>query len=169
MEKVESSNAVVRRPETRRLVWDPWSEFDDIRRHFDGLLGRMLGASPMGRPFALAETPLDLPVDLVETAEEFQLSAYLPGIRQEGIGLEVEPERVTLSAERAAPEQKEGAIVHLRGLAAGRLQSVVALPGEVVPEKATAAYRDGVLTVHLPKAEQARWRKPIRVAIQGNE
>ena len=98
----KESGVVVRRPEARRLVWDPWAEFDEVRRHFDGLLNRTFGTLPWGRAFAPAEASYEPPVELVETADEMLLNVYVPGLPQDKITLEVEPERVTVRHARAA-------------------------------------------------------------------
>lgn len=164
-ERKEKSSAVVRRPEARP-VWDPWAELANVRRHFDEFFNRALSDWPFGRVFADTERVFEPPVDLVETAEEFLLRAYLPGIPRDQIQLEVEPERVTLSGERQQPTEEEGTITHLRGLGYGKFCTSMTLPSEVVPEKAKARYHDGILEVHLPKAEHARWRKPVKIAVE---
>lgn len=162
----KESGVVVRRPEARRLVWDPWAEFDEVRRHFDGLLNRTFGTLPWGRAFASTEASYEPPVELVETADEMLLNVYVPGLPQDKITLEVEPERVTVSGTREQPERAEGAVVHLQGMGYGRFCTAISLPAPVVPDEAQASYRDGVLQVRLPKAPQARWRKGVRVPIQ---
>lgn len=162
----KESSVVVRRPETRRPVWDPWSEFEEMRRQFDGLLSRAFGNWPFGRGLASAEAAFQPAVDLVETAEDLLLTAHLPGIPQDKIALEVEPERVTLSGEREQPERKEGTVVHLQGIGYGRFTTTLSLPAEVMPDEVQAHYRDGVLEVRLPKAEHGRWRKAVKVPIR---
>ena len=129
----KESGVVVRRPEARRLVWDPWAEFDEVRRHFDGLLNRTFGTLPWGRAFAPAEASYEPPVELVETADEMLLNVYVPGLPQDKITLEVEPERVTVSGTREQPERAEGAVVHLQGMGYGRFCTAISLPAPVVP------------------------------------
>ncbi|MDH7568840.1 MAG: Hsp20/alpha crystallin family protein [Armatimonadota bacterium] len=164
-DRENKNTAVVRRSEARRPVWDPWAEFEEVRERFDDLFGRAFGTWPFGRLFSTADAVTRPPIDLVETAEEFRLTAYLPGVPSDKVDLEVEPDRVTITAERPQAEEEEGVIVHLRGIGAGRFTAATKLPAEVVPDQAKATYRDGVLEVRLPKAEQARWRKPVKISV----
>ena len=92
------------------------------------------------------------PVDLYADKDNTYVRAELPGIAREAINLEIADGYLTISANRKEQEQNV------------ELSRVIALPDTVAADKVTAAYADGVLTVTLPKQEQAKPRK-IDIAV----
>jgi HSP20 family protein len=83
--------------------------------------------------------------------------AEIPGVDPEGIQIQVEPQRLTISGERAS--DAESAAYHRRERRFGRFSRSVQIPADLDPEQATAQYRDGLLTVRIEKSAAARPRK----------
>ena len=92
------------------------------------------------------------PVDLYADKDNTYVRAELPGVAREAINLQIAEGYLTISANRKEQEQNV------------ELSRVIALPDTVAADKVTAAYADGVLTVTLPKQEQAKPRK-IDIAV----
>jgi HSP20 family protein len=109
--------------------------------------------------FVAPATAPRFPIDLYEDKKNTYVRAELPGVSREAMSVEVVDGYLNLSATRAepAPAGQEPA----RSL---NLSRSIALPTEVQADKVTAAYENGVLTVTLPKQEQAKPRK-INVTI----
>jgi HSP20 family protein len=123
-------------------------------------LDRMLEAAFGSGPWAGGVYP---PVNVFDAGEAFVLKAEVPGITPADIELSVEESTVTLRGERAFTEPSGEADYHRRERAQGQFRRVVRLPGRVAADEAHAEYRDGVLTVRIPKAKETR---PRRVAVQ---
>ena len=98
-------------------------------------------------------------VDIEETKDENVLTADLPGIRQEDINVTVDDGRLTIQGERRqGKEDKEGTSLLLERVF-GTFTRSFDLPTSVQAEKIAAVYRDGVLSVNVPKVEESKPRK----------
>ena len=101
-------------------------------------------------------------VDLKEDADKYELRAEMPGVRPEDVQIEVTAGTISISGEfKQKDEQKEGEYIR-REIRQGRFHRMFSLPVEIDPKKVDASFRDGVLTVTLPKGEAMRPRQ-IRV------
>lgn len=113
----------------------------------------------LGAPAAAASAGFVPRIDVVEREEDYLLTAELPGLEEKDFQLEVHGNVLTLSGEKRAEAEAE----KQRGWrwserAYGSFRRAVTLPVEVAADKASASYRNGVLTVTIPKAEHARVR-----------
>ncbi len=110
-----------------------------------------------GEP-ALNDHGLCPAADVVETQNGFEVSLDVPGVDPKAIQIQVEEQTLTVQAERrqAAPP-KEGA-VHRAERPAGTFSRSFTLPGSVDGTRVEARYEAGVLTVTLPKREEAKPR-----------
>lgn len=104
-----------------------------------------------------------LPVDVYETNEEFVVQAGLPGLRPEDLNVTWEDHFLNISGE-VRPVEQEGASYHLRERRFGRFQRLISFPAPVQAEKVEAQLESGILTVRVPKAEEAR-PKQIKVRV----
>ena len=102
-------------------------------------------------------------LDVEESRDEVIVRVELPGLKKEGIKLEVEGDLLVLSGERKAESENKEKIVHRLERVYGQFQRAVQLPSEVDGSRAVAAYEAGVLTIRLPKREEA---KPKEIAIE---
>ena len=136
---------MVRVPVARRGR-SPWMEMDRLAREFDGLFN---GTTDLWNP----------PVDVEETPEQLMVRAELPGMNRENIDLELEDGVLTISGEKKEPRREENAEVLLYERRWGTFTRRFTLPRAVDAAGISAEYADGVLTVRIPKAEEARGRK----------
>ena len=120
-------------------------------------------AAPGAWPAADAFAPS---LAIEETDDEVKVFAELPGIDEKDVDLSLEDGVLTLRGEKRAESSGEKAGWSRSERSYGRFERRVALPCEVVAEKASAAYKKGVLTVTLPKAAEAR-AKSVAIPIQG--
>ena len=97
-------------------------------------------------------------IDLHETDREVVLTADIPGIKQEDLDLTVTKDTVILKGETKRDESRQGQGYHLSERRYGSFYRVVQLPAEVIGDQATAKYRDGVLELHLPKADAGSFK-----------
>ena len=100
-----------------------------------------------------------LRVDLSEKENHYIISAEIPGVKSEDINVTVENDTLTISAEkRDEYEGNEGGVLR-RERSYGRVGRSFQLGNQVDAEKIDAEYKDGVLTVTLPKLEEAKPRE----------
>lgn len=97
-------------------------------------------------------------LDLREDANAYHVEIELPGLRQENIDVSFSEGELTVKGSRAW-EKSEGTTWHRRERGAGAFERTVSFTVPVNGEKIDASFKDGVLTVTLPKAEEAKPRK----------
>jgi HSP20 family protein len=126
---------------------------------------RRLFETPFGMPqwpslfSEMLSQPLGLrpPFEVVETPDEFTVTAELPGLDKKDIHVEYEDGILTIRGEKeeTKEEKKNDRRYLLWERSYGSFERSFSLDG-VEPEKVTAGYRDGVLSVHLPKTAQTK-------------
>jgi len=124
---------------------------DEIDRLFEVPLA---GFSRMGELFNGWAPPLDLAEDkdnLVATVE-------IPGIDKKNLDVSVHEGVLSIAGERAGTEERQTAEAHRRERVFGRFHRSISLPKPVKVESIKATYRDGILTVTMPKTEEAKPR-----------
>ena len=133
----------------RRDMFSDWSRLSrEMDRMFAGLGG--------GR--ALESAGVYPPVNLSEDEENYYLRAELPGVDPQDLELTVINDTLTLKGERRIAE-RENASFHRRERAGGVFNRVMSLPGQVNSTAVSARSEHGLLTVTLPKAEEAKPRQ----------
>lgn len=148
------SSGMTRRPEGER---DVLSLRDTINGLFEDFF--------TGRPMFAAGLPLRegaaywLPaVDIKETNDEVIVYAGLPGVPKDKCEIEVRDNTLVLSG-KTSEERTTGMDLIRSELPSGEFYRAFNLPADVKPEQVKAHYHDGILEIHLPKAEQSRPRK----------
>jgi HSP20 family protein len=144
---------------TNRLTrYDP---FTDLAR-YDPLRGveemfREFGLRPGMREFG---TPPAIRLDVDETDQSYEVKAEMPGLKKEDIKVDIDGKRVCIAADvKREQEQKEGTTVLRCERYTGQLYRSFTLDQDVDDSQVTAKYEDGVLQLHLPKAQNKATRK----------
>jgi HSP20 family protein len=132
-----------------------WDEVITARREFDRLFDRVFGSTPA------AGALWSPPVDVRETEDEVQVSVELPGLRPDDVSVTVENGVLAISGEKRQEMQegKEDGNYHLIERRYGRFERQFTLPRAINADQVRARFEHGVLTVHLPKAAEAKPRK----------
>jgi len=115
----------------------------------------------------LFETPLQAwapALDVHEDKEKFTVNLELPGLKREDINVHLENGSLIISGERKSETLREDTEVHRQERYYGKFSRALTLPVAVAPDKVKAAFKDGILTVTLPKAEEAK-PKQINVTV----
>lgn len=128
------------------------SPFFTLRREMDRLFDdafRGFGLSAFG------ESGLSWPqVEVVDRDKEVRVTAELPGLEEKDVELRVEDNVLILRGEKRT--EFDDAERQYSERSYGRFERRLSLPAEVDDERANATFRNGVLTVTLPKTERAR-------------
>ena len=98
-------------------------------------------------------------VDAIESEGNLVLTVDLPGVSRDEIGIQVEGGELRILGERVVQRDESAGQVHRRERASGKFERVFVLPENVNSGKTDARYKDGVLTITLPVAEEAKPRK----------
>jgi len=101
-------------------------------------------------------------VDMVETDDEVIVTATLPGLRADDLKITLAGEVLHLSGQSAAETERKDVTYHLRERRASAFSRSLALPAPVISDQAQAEFENGMLTLKLPKAHEAR-RKAIAI------
>jgi HSP20 family protein len=102
-------------------------------------------------------------VDVYQNKDQFTVVVELPGLKKEEIEISLHDDTLTISGERNREESSGEEFLTERSY--GKFQRSLTLPTAVVAEKVNASYKDGLLQVVLPKAEEAK-PKQIEVALK---
>jgi HSP20 family protein len=105
----------------------------------------------------------DLALDVAETDNDFVVKASLPGISPDDLEITYNNNLLTIKGEVKEEKEVEEPRYHLRERRYGSFSRTISLPSTVKADAIEATYEAGVLTLHLPKAEEA---KPKRIPIQ---
>jgi HSP20 family protein len=135
----------------KKVAFTRWDSLNDLLALHEHI-GQIVGEDAPGW------TP---PVDLYETANEFVLTAELPGLTRDSIDIQAEEYRITLRGSRSAASSTNVACeqFHRVERGHGRFARAFSLPEAVDVERVSADLKDGVLTVVIPKATDRRARR----------
>ena len=133
---------------------DPFAELGRLQGEMNRLFDNRRWA--VDRPITGYEFP---PVSVTSAGDVVTIAAELPGMELGDIELSVTGNAVTIRGERKDDGASEGAAYLRRERVGGAFARTIQLPERVNGEKAEARYENGVLTVRIPKAEEARSRK----------
>jgi HSP20 family protein len=142
------------------LRWDPFGEMYRM-------LGQMNPSSRMGRPPAEGGGSSDwLPsTDISESEKEYTIRAALPAVKKEDLHVTLDNGLLTIKGERRQQQQDKTEKFHRVESFYGSFERSFALPENVNEEAISSESRDGVLTIHIPKAQKQQ-AKPKEVSVQ---
>jgi HSP20 family protein len=145
------------------IKWEPFGDLISLRdamdRLFEESFVRMRGLpSPFG-----AEA---LAIDMYETTDSVVVKTGVPGIKSEDIDITITGDVLTIKGETKVEEKVEKENYIRQERRHGVFQRSVRLPGSVVPDKAEATFENGILTLTIPKSEEA---KPKTIKVEAKE
>ena len=148
-----------------RRVWpsrptfeNPFADFDQLRREVLHVFNTIAGNDD-SRDFSAGVFP---PMNVTQDARNFYVRAEVPGMKPADLSVSALSNRVSIAGKREIPKEAGKVSYHRKERAEGEFSRTVTLPGEVATDKVEARYTDGVLTLTLPKAEEA---KPRQIAV----
>jgi HSP20 family protein len=133
-------------------------DFDQVRREMLRLLDTVPGEGAVES--AAGVFP---PMNITQDDDNFYVRAELPGVKASELVISALRNRVSIAGRREIPREHDRVSYHRKERPEGAFNRAVSLPGEVDAERVDARYADGVLTLTLPKAEQA---KPRQISVR---
>jgi len=146
-------NSLTRWQRPEWATWPGFGRLTDLREEIDRLFEAPLAELTHGSQLLSGWTPA---LDLFEDKDNLYVRVELPGMKREDIDLSLHEDSLSISGERKGEEKFKDSEVYRAERFFGRFQRTVSLPTPVAAEKAKAHYADGILTVTLPKAEEAK-------------
>jgi HSP20 family protein len=134
-------------------AWSGFGPLTDLRDEIDRLFEAPLAELARTSQILSGWTPA---LDLYEDKDNVFVRVELPGMKKEDFDLSLHDGSLSISGERKSEEKFKDAEVYRSERFYGRFQRTVSLPTAVAGDKVKAHYADGILTVTLPKAEEAK-------------
>jgi HSP20 family protein len=145
------------------IHWDPFREIHSLQDRMNRLFSEVARRSPVAEE-EMVQGAWVPPVDIFETGDSIVIKAELPGISKEDITLEVKDNTLSIKGEKKFEKDVKEENYHRVERSYGAFQRAFSLPSTVQQEKVKAKFKDGILEVTLPKAEEAK-PKQIKVDV----
>jgi HSP20 family protein len=149
---------VVRRP-------SPFGDFLSLRQAMDRLFEESF-VSP--RTWTGSGESQLVPMDCYATADELVIEAQLPGVKPDEVEITVEGNVLTIAGDTKSERKVEEGSTVFQEIRRGRYSRSLTLPNGLEPDRATAEFEDGMLTLRIPKAEQVKPRQ-IKINADGQK
>ena len=134
----------------------PWRDLDSMERR----MRRMLRSPAGDGEETVGWSPA---VEVTETDDELTLTAEIPGVEPENVDVEIEGRTLSIHGEKKVSREEEKTAgerqYRLWEREYGEFSRTFSLPRSVDPDRIEAEFRNGVLTVHMPRTAEARGRK----------
>ena len=131
--------------------WDPFREIDEIQREMNRLFDRLMARPTETETFAFVPA-----VEMHDDPETITLRLELPGLNPQDLDIQATAEAVSISGERRFDKRSEDRGVTRSEFRYGRFQRVIPLPNRIKHDQVKAEYKDGILTLTLPKADSEK-------------
>ena len=138
---------------------DPFSDLGNLRNAVDRVFGDFMCRTGVTQSHVGVFPSLNI----TESENNLCVKAELPGVDQKEIDISATADSITLRGERKVPPVSEEVGYHQREREFGTFRRVIDLPIKINTDKINAAYKNGILTVILPKAEEV---KPKQITIK---
>ncbi|MDM9583516.1 MULTISPECIES: Hsp20/alpha crystallin family protein [unclassified Nostoc] len=138
--------------------WEPLREMEHLQQRMNRLLERMLPSGNGG----VSALPFIPSAEMEETSEALHLKLEIPGLESKDLNVEVTEESVLISGERKSESKTEEKGMVRSEFHYGKFERVIPLPAHVQQDKAQAEYKNGILTLTLPKIEGEK-KKAIKI------
>ncbi|WP_298612817.1 Hsp20/alpha crystallin family protein [uncultured Thermosynechococcus sp.] len=139
--------------------WEPFREIDALQRQMNRIFDELI---------PLTERRADLSflpaAELEETPEALLLKIELPGMEPKDLDIQVTAEAVSVSGERKSESQTESDGMKRTEFRYGKFQRVIPLPVRIQNTEAKAEYKNGILHLTLPKAEEEK-NRVVKVSV----
>lgn len=144
------------------MRWQPFRELDTFRSQMNRLFDEMIHTEPELPMLFQREGAWAPAIELKETDTEIVLKAEVPGVDANDLDIQVSEDAVSIAGTHREEKRSEDKGIYRSELRYGQFQRVVPLPTTVNHQQAKANFKDGILTLTLPKVEVAQ-RKFVKV------
>lgn len=139
------------------VPWNPFKDMDNISREMANIFDRT--------PFGFFGKSISPRVDVFETNDDIVLKAEIPGVSKEDLNVYIDENSIRLSGQTKKDVEHKDENVYRTERFYGSFSRTIPLPVEVKSEQAKAEYKDGILSITVPKVESSKM-KGRRIDIQ---
>lgn len=144
------------------IRWEPFREVESLQKEMNRLLDRIVPTDVgNGEKVGLSFIPA---AEMTETPEAVQLKLEIPGMEARDLNVEVTADSLTINGERKSEIKTEEEGFTRTEFRYGKFHRVIPLPVQVDNTNVAAEYKDGILNLTLPKAEEEK-NKVVKVSI----
>ena len=144
------------------IRWEPFREVESLQKEMNRLFDRLVPTDVgNGEKMGLSFIPA---AEITETPEAVQIKLEIPGMEAKDLNLEVTANSLTINGERKSEIKTEEEGFTRTEFRYGKFHRVIPLPVRVDNNNVTAEYKDGILNLTLPKAEEEK-NKVVKVSI----
>lgn len=136
------------------IRWQPFQEMETLRRQMDQMFDELAGFQ-RGESANLTWKPA---VELEDAGERLILRAEIPGVEAKDLDIDVSRDAVAIRGENRYEKKIEDKGFFRSEFRYGKFERVIPLPVEIENEQVQAEFKNGILTLNLPKVEAARHR-----------
>lgn len=145
------SHLLMKKHENEPRTNDVWGLQSDINRLFDAFMSPFDGAE-LSRNSVNSISPK---LDIAELKDKYEIKAELPGMDEKDINLSLEDGLLTISGEKKTETENKDKGYYLKECSYGTFSRSVRLPENIADDKIAASFSKGVLTIDMPKKDEA--------------
>lgn len=135
--------------------WQPFREVESLQRQLNRMFDSLTPTDEGGFNGGISFMPA---VEMNETPEAIHLKLEVPGLEAKDLDVQVTQEAVSIKGERKSESKTEEKGVTRSEFRYGSFQRVIPLPARIQNDKVESSFKDGILTLDLPKAESEKNR-----------
>jgi HSP20 family protein len=135
------------------VPWRPFEDLSTLRHEMDHLLERFFGEPAGGDRPVSTWTPR---INVTESKDGLTITAELPGLEAKDVDVAIAGDTLTIKGEKKHEREEKDEHHHMVERTYGAFSRIVRLPAPVAAENIKATFKNGVLTVTLPKTEEAK-------------
>lgn len=143
------------------IRWEPFREVDSLQHEMNRLFESLTPTPLRGEGRGIAFMP---PAEMHETPEAIHLDLEIPGMNAKDLDVQVTAEAVSISGERKEETKTEENGTSRTEFRYGKFQRVIPLPNRIQHDNVQAEYKNGILSLKLPKAEEEK-TKVVKVNV----
>jgi HSP20 family protein len=153
------------------IVREPELYFDSIHQELDNFLRDTFFTHTFGHPLNIIKNTMLRPaVEVIQCKNNYKVKVQLPGVKKDNIEVELDNDFMTISAEiheekEEKREEENNLRYHTSEFRYGKYQRTVSFDQPIKPEEADAEYKDGILTVTIPK-QKTETKQPKKLTIK---
>ncbi|MFP4134661.1 MAG: Hsp20/alpha crystallin family protein [Halothece sp.] len=136
--------------------WNPYAELESFRRQMDRFFDEVNDYNPY------REQPWQPAVELHDAGENLVLKAQLPGINADNLDISATRDSITINGEYRHEQDNNNQNLYHSEFRYGQFSRTIGLPVGIQQDKVEADYSNGILTLRLPKVEEAV-NRPVKI------
>ncbi len=142
------------------MKWTPFQDLLNVQREMNQLIDRFFSDTPFSEDREAAYlTEWSPDVDIKETKKEFVVQAELPGLKKKDVRITYKDGVLTIEGERKQEKEEKDKNFYRVERRFGKFYRAFQIPGAIKEDQIQAKFKDGVLTIRLPKSEEEKGRE----------